>query len=96
MYSPYSTFGNIPNYVESKVENIENRAQKIIGKPLPYSMQKFQKRRISPYVHRCLTNNVCKNFENYSEVIESKIQWKSYTIIKSEAGSNSQTVFLSR
>ena len=31
-YCPYSTFGNIPNYVENKVQNIENRAQRIISK----------------------------------------------------------------
>ena len=72
-YCPYSTFGNIPNYVENKVQYIENRTQKIIGKPLPYSMKIFQKRRIATYVHQCLTNNVSKNFENYFEVIESKI-----------------------
>ena len=36
-------------------------------------MKKFQKRRIATYVHQCLTNNVCKNFENYFEVIKSKI-----------------------
>ena len=76
-YCPYSTFGNIPNYVENKVQNIENRAQKIIGKPLPYSMKNFQKRRIATYVHQCLTNNVCKNFENYFEVIESKINTRN-------------------
>ena len=46
-YCPYSTFGNILNYVESKVQNIKNRTQKIIGKPLPYSMKNFQKRRIA-------------------------------------------------
>ena len=71
-YCPYSTFGDIPNYVENKVQYIENRAQKIIGKPLPYSIKNFQKRRIATYVHQCLTNNVSKNFENYFEVIESK------------------------
>ena len=82
-YCPYSTFGNIPNYVENKVQNIENRAQKIIGKPLPYSMKNFQKRRIATYVHQCLTNNVCKNFENYFEVIESKINTRnSRTLIR--------------
>ena len=43
-YCPYSTFGNIPNYVENKNQNIENRAQEIIGKPLPYSMKNFQRR----------------------------------------------------
>ena len=77
IYCPYSTFGNIPNYVE-------NRAQKITGKPLPYSMKNFQKRRIATYVHQCLSNNVCKNVENYFEVIESKINTRnndSYTII---------------
>ena len=37
-YYPYSTYGNIPNYIENKVQNIENHAQKIIGKPLPYSI----------------------------------------------------------
>ena len=31
-HCPYSTFGNIPNYVENKVQNIENRAQRIISK----------------------------------------------------------------
>ena len=72
-YCPYSTFANIPNYVENKVQYIENRTQKIIGKPLPCSMKNFQKRRIATYVHQCLTNDVCKNFENYFEVIESKI-----------------------
>ena len=40
-YCPYSTFGNIPNYVENKVQIIESHAQKIIGKPLPYSMKDF-------------------------------------------------------
>ena len=75
-YCPYSTFGNIPNYVENKVQNIENRAQKIIGKPLPYSKKNFQKQRIVTYVNQCLTN-VCKNFENYFQVIESKINTRS-------------------
>ena len=42
-YCPYSTFRSIPNFVENKVQNIENRAQKIIDKPLPYSMKNFQK-----------------------------------------------------
>ena len=76
-YCPYSTFANIANYVENKVQYIENRAQKVIGKPLPYSMKNFQKRRIATYVHQCLTNNVCKNFENYFEVIESKINTRN-------------------
>ena len=70
---PILHFWNIPNYVENKVQYIKNRAQKIIGKSLPYSMKNFQKRRIATYVHQCLTNNVCKNFENYFEVIEGKI-----------------------
>ena len=74
---PILHFWNIPNYVENKVQYIENRAQKIIGKPLPYSMKNFQKRRIATYVHQCLTNNVCKNFENYFEVIESKINTRN-------------------
>ena len=72
-HCPYSTFGNITNYIENKFQNIENHAQKIIGKPLPYSMKNFQKQRFPAYVHQCLTNNVCKNFENYFQVIESKI-----------------------
>ena len=76
-YCPYSTFGNIPKYVENKVQNIENRVQKIIGKPLRYSMKNFQKRLIATYVHHCLTNNVCKTFENYFEVIESKINTRN-------------------
>ena len=76
-YCPYSTFANIANYVENKVQYIENRTQKVIGKPLPYSMKNFQKRRIATYVHQCLTNNVCKNFENYFEVIESKINTRN-------------------
>ena len=76
-YCPYSTFENIPNYVENKVQNIKNRAQKIIGKPLPYSNKNFQKRRIATYVNQCLTNNVCKNFENYFQIIESKINTRS-------------------
>ena len=80
---PILHFWNIPNYVENKVQYIENRAQKIIGKPLPYSMKNFQKRRIATYVHQCLTNNVCKNFENYFEVIESKINTRnSGTLIR--------------
>ena len=74
---PILHFWNIPNYVENKVQYIENRAQKIIGKPLPYSMKNFQKRRIATYVHQCLTNNVCKNFEKYFEVIESKINTRN-------------------
>ena len=82
-YCPYSTFGNIPNYVENKVQYIENCALKIIGKPLRYSMKNFQKRRIATYVHQCLTNNVCKNFENYFEVIESKLNTRnSLTLIR--------------
>ena len=40
-------------------------------------MKNFQKRRIATYVHQCLTNNVCKNFENYFEVIESKINTRN-------------------
>ena len=76
-YCPYSTFVNIPTCVENKVQNIENRAQKIIGKPLSYSMKNFQKRCIATYVHQCLTNNVCKNFENYFEAIESKINTRN-------------------
>ena len=80
-YCPYSTFGNIPNYVKNKVQNIKNRAQKIIGKPLPYSMKNIQKRHITTYVHQCLTNNVCKNFENYFEVIESKINTRNSGIL---------------
>ena len=35
-------------------------------------MKNFQKRRIATHVHQYLANNVCKNFENYSEVVESK------------------------
>ena len=56
---------------------IKNRAQKIIGKPLPNSMKNFQKRHIARYVHQCLTNNVCKNFKNCFEVIESKINTRN-------------------
>ena len=76
-YCPYSTFGNIPNYVENKVQNIKNHAQKIIGKPLPYSMKNFQKRHIATYVHQCLINNVCKTFENYFEVVKSTINTRN-------------------
>ena len=37
---------------ENKVQKIENRAQKIIGKPLPYSMKNYLiVRRIAAYVH---------------------------------------------
>ena len=80
-YCPYSTFGNIPNYVENKVQSIENCAQKIIGKPLPYSMKNFQQRRIATYVRQCLTNNVCKNFENYFKVNESKINIRNNELL---------------
>ena len=46
-------------------------------------MKNFQKRRIATYVHQCLTNNVCKNFENYFEVTESKINTRnSGTLIR--------------
>ena len=45
-YCPHFTFGNIPNYVENKVQSIENRAQKIIGKSFPYSIKNFQKRQV--------------------------------------------------
>ena len=62
-YCPYSNFINLPNHAENKVQNIENRAQKIIGKPLPYSMKNFQKQHIVTYVHKCLPN-ACKNFKN--------------------------------
>ena len=72
-YCPYSIFGNILNHIENKVQNIENRAEKFIGKPLPYSIKNFHKRLIATYVHQCLTNNVCKNFENCFQIIESKI-----------------------
>ena len=82
-YCPYSTFGNIPNYkIENKAQNIENRAQKIIGKPLPYHMKNFQKRRIATYVHQCLANNICKNFENYFEATESKINTRNSVTLK--------------
>ena len=57
-YCPFSTFENIPNYAENKLQNIKNRAQKVIGKPFPYGMKNFQKRRIATYVHQCLTDNV--------------------------------------
>ena len=40
-------------------------------------MENLQKRRIATYVPQCLTNNVCKNFENYFEVIESKINTRN-------------------
>ena len=40
-------------------------------------MKNFQKRRIAIYVHQCLINNVYKNFENYFEVIESKINTRN-------------------
>ena len=40
-------------------------------------MKDFQKRRIATYVHQCLTNNICKNFKNYFEVIESKINTRN-------------------
>ena len=46
-------------------------------------MKNFQKRRIATYVQQCLTNNVCKNFKNYFEVIESKINTRnSGTLIR--------------
>ena len=77
IYCPYSIFGNISNHVENKVQNIENRAEKIIGKPLPYSMNNFEKRRIGTYVHQCLTNNVSKNFENCFQIIESKMNTRN-------------------
>ena len=76
-YCLHYTFGNIPNYVENKVQNTENRSQKIIGKPLPYSMKNFQKQRIATYIHQCLTNNICKDFESYFEVIERKINTRN-------------------
>ena len=40
-------------------------------------MKNFQKRRIATYVHQYLINNVCKNFGNYFEVIESKINTRN-------------------
>ena len=46
-------------------------------------MKNFQKRGIATYIHQCLTNNVCKNFENYFEVTESKINTRnSGTLIR--------------
>ena len=36
-------------------------------------MKNFQKQRVATYLHQFLTNNVCKNFEVYFEVIESNI-----------------------
>ena len=44
---------------------------------LPYSMKNFQKQGIATYAHQCFTNNACKNFENYFEVIESKINTRN-------------------
>ena len=46
-------------------------------------MNNFQKRRIAIYVHQCLTNNVRKNFDNYFEVTESKINTRNNRTHKS-------------
>ena len=76
-YCPYSTFGNLSKTLEEKILRTDNRAHKIIGKSPSASMKTFQRKRVTAFVHRCITKHICENFENYFELIETKINTRN-------------------
>ena len=71
---PFATYGSTPQSLKSRISSIESRARNIIGKNsnVP-SSDLIRRKRIVSYVHRCLSKDVCENFENYFMVQDLKI-----------------------
>jgi len=65
--------GSIPEYQMIRIDQLEKRAQKIIGPE--YEVPKSNKvirNRSASFVHRCLTNDVCSSFLNYYAIVETQ------------------------
>ena len=81
-YCPFTTCGSIPPSLEGRIDALESRAQKIIGNSsiIPSSTT-IRRERVATFVHRYINNDVCENFENYSELNQSCINTRNNGIM---------------
>ena len=64
-YCSLSIYGATPEYLKRQIVKIENRVERIVGRPIQTCEQVLVKR-ICSFVHRCIyNNNVCDVFDNY-------------------------------
>jgi hypothetical protein len=64
-YCSLNIYGATPNYLKNRIIEIESRAERIIGCPVP-TRETVLVKRICTFVHRCIhKNNVCDVFEDY-------------------------------
>ena len=64
-YCAFSLYGATPQYIKSRISNLESRAQRIIGAPIP-KREEILKKKMCLFVHRCINkNNVPNTFEDY-------------------------------
>ena len=76
--SALATYGTTSASLDSKIYALERRARKVVGilASIPSSKQ-IKMKRVVAFIHRCINGKTIKNFENYFEVLESKINTRN-------------------
>ena len=76
-YCSFSVYGATLPYIQQKIERLESRAEKLVGRKVP-KRDHIIKKKICTYVHKCLNDkNVCDSFKNYFKIKNSKINTRS-------------------
>ena len=76
-YCSLNTYGATPTYLKSRIVDIENRAERIIGCPVP-KRECVLVKRICSFVHRCIhKNNVCDVFDDYFKFKSTSINTRN-------------------
>ena len=76
-YCSFSLYSATPQYVKQKIERIESRAEKIIGKQVQRN-EMIALKRICTHVHKCLhSNNVGAIFDSYFTIKNSNVNTRN-------------------
>ena len=72
-YCTFTIIGSIPEYLKSRILQLEARAQKVVGTGFKVEKSaKVLRTKTAKHVHRCLSNNVCTNFKNYFDLCSGR------------------------
>lgn len=76
-YCAFSLYGATPPYLQQKISQLENQAQKLVGRSIP-KRDVVVKKRICTYVHKCIyCNKVSDTFKNYFEIKNSNVNTRN-------------------
>ena len=72
-YCTFTIIGSIPEYLKSRILQLEARAQKVVSTGFKEEKSaKVLRTKTAKHVHRCLSNNVCTNFKNYFDLCSGR------------------------